>query len=140
MPHISKRRLNKKVATELADQFLVFLSTAQTKEDARTLAQELLSQTERVMLAKRLAIVCLLVRGYTFEQIGDSLQVTPQTVTRLWRGLAEGKYQRIAEYALRRPQKLHESFIDTFIRIIHIGLPPRNGRNRHVYSPRYTAH
>jgi uncharacterized protein YerC len=132
MPHVSKKRLKKKMATELADQFLTFLSNTRTKADARILARELLSQTERVMLAKRLSTIILLVRGYTFQQIGDSLGVTPQTVTRLWHSLNEEKYQKIVEYALARPSspKQKESFMDAFIRAIHMGMPPRNDPNR----------
>jgi len=131
MPHVSKKRIKKEVATELADQFLTFLSITQSKAEARILANELLSQTERVMLAKRLAIVVLLVRGYSFTQIGESLGVTPQTITRVWKSLKDGKYQKIARYARERTRHFkQEAFMDAFIRIIHIGMPPRVGRGR----------
>lgn len=131
MPHVSRKKIKKEIATELADQFLTFLSTAQSKAEARILANELLSQTERVMLAKRLAIVVLLVRGYSFQQIGESLGVTPQTVTRIWHGLKEGKYQKVARYAREHTRHFkQETFMDAFIRVIHIGMPPRVGRGR----------
>ena len=131
MPHISRKKIKKKVATELADQFLTFLSITQSKAEARILANELLSQTERVMLAKRLAIIVLLVRGYSFIQIGEALGVTPQTITRVWHGLKKGRYQKIARYARERTKHFkRETFMDAFIRIIHIGMPPRVGRGR----------
>ena len=129
MTHISRKKIKKDVASELADQFLTFLSLARTKQDARILAQELLSQTERVMLAKRLAVVVLLVRGYTFEQIEETLGVTRQTVVRLWRETKDGRYEKIIRYARKHTRHFkHESFLDAFIRVIHLGMPPRAGK------------
>ena len=129
MTHISRKKIKKDVASELADQFLTFLSLARTKQDARILAQELLSQTERVMLAKRLAVVVLLVRGYTFEQIEETLGVTRQTVVRLWRETKDGRYEKIIRYARKHTRHFkHESFLAAFIRVMHLGMPPRAGK------------
>jgi uncharacterized protein YerC len=129
MTHISRKKIKKDVADELADQFLTFLSLTRTKQDARTLARELLSQTERVMLAKRLAVVVLLVRGYTFVQIEETLGVSRQTVVRLWRETKEGRYEKIIRYARKHTSHFKkESFLDAFIRVIHIGMPPRAGK------------
>lgn len=131
MSHVSRKRLKKEFATELADQFLTFLSLAQTKKEARILANELLSQTERVMLAKRLAVVVLLVRGYSFTQIEEALGVTRQTVVRIWKDMKTGKYDKIVRYARDHTRHFkRESFMDELIRIIHFGMPPRAGKGR----------
>lgn len=129
MTHVSKKKIKKDVANELADQFLTFLALARTKQDARVLAHELLSQTERVMLAKRLAIVILLVRRYSFTQIEETLGVTRQTVVRLWRETKNGRYEKIMRYAQKHTRHFkHESMLDAFIRAIHLGMPPRAGK------------
>jgi Trp operon repressor len=131
MPHVSRKKIKKEIATELADQFLTFLSITQSKTEARILANELLSQTERVMLAKRLAIIVLLVRGYSFVQIGEALGVTPQTITRVWKGMKDGKYQKIARYAREHTRHFKkEAFMEALIRMIHFGMPPRAGKGR----------
>ena len=135
MPHVSKKKIKKEVATELAGHFLAFLSTARTTRDASVLAHELLSQTERVMLAKRLMIVVLLVRGYRFLSIESSLGVTPQTVVRVWRDLQRGRYRRIVTYA-RGKSPRGKAFLDEFIRAIHIGMPPRVGPGRWKWARR----
>ena len=130
MTHISRKKIKKEIADELSDQFLTFLSLTRTKQDARILARELLSQTERVMLAKRLAVVILLLRGYTFEQIEESLGVTRQTVVRLWRETKNGRYEKIMRYARKHTRHFkQESFLDTFIRTLHMGMPPRAGKH-----------
>ncbi len=130
MAHISRKRLKKDAAAELSDQFLSFLALARTKQDARVLAHELLSQTERVMLAKRLAVVVLLVRGYTFDEIETTLGVTRQTVARLWRDTKAGRYAKIMRYARKHTDhfKKKESPLDSFIRALHLGMPPRAGK------------
>jgi len=129
MTHVSKRRIKKDVAAELADQFLTFLSIARTKSAARTLAQELFSQTERVMLAKRLAVVVLLVRGYSFDQIEEALGITRQTTVRIWRAVKQGKFEHIRRYARQHTRHFkHESAVEALIRILHMGMPPRAGK------------
>ncbi|PIR83101.1 hypothetical protein COU19_02295 [Candidatus Kaiserbacteria bacterium CG10_big_fil_rev_8_21_14_0_10_56_12] len=131
MTHISSKRLKKGVATELADEFITFLTAAQTRRDARALANELLSQTERVMLVKRLAIVVLLVRGYSFTQIADTLGVTRQTIVRVWRSTKDGHYDKIAAYARKYTAHFkHQTAIYTFINALHIVAPPRLGKGR----------
>jgi uncharacterized protein YerC len=132
MPHVSKKSLKKNVAKELAGQFLELLASVENKKEASILANELLSQTERVMLAKRLMIIALLARGYSFSSIEESLGVTPQTVARIWRALKQGKFRKLVSY-VRRPHSQETSLVDDFIRLVHIGLPPRAGRNRWKY-------
>ena len=128
MTHISRKKIKKEIADELADQFLTFLSLARTKQDARVLARELFSQTERVMFAKRLAVIVLLTRGYSFTQIEESLGVTRQTITRLWKETKAGGYEKIVRYARKHTGHFKkESTMDAFIRIIHMGMP-RSGK------------
>lgn len=129
MTHVSKKKIKKEIASELADQFLTFLSIAHTKQGASIFAHELFSQTERVMFAKRLAVVILLVRGYSFTQIEESLGVTRQTVVRLSKEVRAGKYEKITRYARKHTRHFkEESAMDAFIRVLHIGMPPRAGK------------
>ena len=131
MTHVSQKKIKKDVAAELADQFLTFLAIARTKKDARVLVNELLSQTERVMLAKRLAVVVLLTRGYSFTQIEGALGVTRQTSVRLWKEVKRGKYEKVVRYARRNTKHFrNESTIEAFIRVVRIVAPPRSGHRR----------
>ena len=100
MVYISKKKIDPKVESVLSDQLLSFIAAAQTKHEAATLATELLTETERIMLAKRLAIVVMLERGYSFRgEIERSLKVTPQTVARLWRRRKLDEFKKICKYA-----------------------------------------
>lgn len=134
MPHVSRKRIKTRVAKEFADEFITFLTTAKNKQDARGIAQELLSQTERVMLAKRLATILLLVRGYSFTQIEISLGVTRQTVSRLQRAIRAGQFTRIVSYAQAHspsPGKSRSTpFLDALIRTVGLAMNTRYGMNR----------
>ena len=134
MTHISTRAVKKDVAVLLADQLLTFFSAARTKSEARIFAGELLSQTERVMLAKRLAIVVLLTRGYSYSQIQTILSINRQTVARVARGVENGEFPRIVRHAQERTGHFkRDSFwkaLDQAIEAIHLGMPPRAGWGR----------
>ncbi|TSC69678.1 MAG: hypothetical protein G01um101456_30 [Parcubacteria group bacterium Gr01-1014_56] len=45
------------------------------------------------MLAKRLAIICLLGEGVSFEEISKELKVSSSTVARLWSAMQKGKFK-----------------------------------------------
>ncbi|MES2134782.1 MAG: Trp family transcriptional regulator [Patescibacteria group bacterium] len=123
MPHISKKKLESDTAEILGDQLLTFLSVARSKADAHILAQELLTKTERVMIAKRLAIIVMLERGHSFSEAEKVLKVTPQTITRVWRARKEGKYSKIARYAREytRHFKKENAFVDFLDNAIRLG-------------------
>lgn len=99
MAYVSKKKMSDDVGRALADQFLAFFTAAHSKKDAAVLAGELFTETERTMLAKRLAVVVMLERGHTFGDIEQTLKVSPDTVTRLWRDRKEGRFAKIARYA-----------------------------------------
>lgn len=99
MVYVSKRKVDPGIESVLADQLLSFFASARTKRDAAALVGELFTESERIMFAKRLAVVVMLERGYTFEKIQHALKVTPQTVSRLWGERRQGRFQKICRYA-----------------------------------------
>ena len=131
MPHLSKQKIKKEVATVLNDQLLTFLSVARTKGEAQVLATELLTDTERLMLGKRLAIIVMLERDYSFTQIEELLAVTPQTIGRIYKELMAGKHAKLARYAREYTKHFRKNtFWDSFDRLLRAGMPPRAGKGR----------
>ena len=59
----------------------------------RKIARELLTGIERLMLAKRLAVICMLGEGVSFQEICSKLKVSPSTVNRLWSQVQKGKFK-----------------------------------------------
>ncbi|HVF69463.1 MAG TPA: Trp family transcriptional regulator [Xanthomonadales bacterium] len=83
MPHVSKHKLDKKVEDELSDTLDLILSKLSNKESVRHFLLSLLTPTERVMLAKRLAIIILLKEEVPQSHVAQTLHVTRITVSRL---------------------------------------------------------
>ncbi|MEK7560156.1 MAG: Trp family transcriptional regulator [Patescibacteria group bacterium] len=85
MPHVSRKKLNKNIYQKISDEFIQFVLELKSSKEAKNFLSDLLTKTERIMLAKRLAVICMLMRGYSFEAIQRTLEISPSTVDRLWK-------------------------------------------------------
>lgn len=82
MPHLSKKRLDKKTYTQVLDTLDLVLGKLK-KEEARTFLFSLMSGTERLMVAKRFVAILLLQQGLDDKTIAESLHMTRATVNKL---------------------------------------------------------
>ena len=85
MPHVSRKKLNKKIYQKIGEEFIQFVLELKSSKDAKSFLTNLLTKTERIMLAKRLAVIGMLIRGYSFEAIQQTLEVSPATVDKFWK-------------------------------------------------------
>lgn len=99
MPHLSAKKLKAETVTALEREFLELLSSPRQKTDARGVAEEFFTDTERLMFGKRLATISMLSDGYSFSEIRNAIGVTPQTVSRIFKMVTDGKYKRLAKVA-----------------------------------------
>jgi len=83
MPHISKRKLDKTKEKELIRSFDLVLVKISNEKEMQDFLGSLLTTTERIMLAKRLAIAILLKEGIPQDRISLVLNVTQATVSRM---------------------------------------------------------
>lgn len=90
MTQISKHLLPKDIEEEMFDVFWQSVASVKNKKEAEKFFSELLTKTERVMLAKRLAIAVLLIRRYKYDQIKSLLKVSSCTISRV-RGWLESE-------------------------------------------------
>lgn len=133
MVYVSKKKVDPKIESVLADQLLSFLAAAKTKREAATLANELLTDAERAMLAKRLAVIVMLERGRSFQEVEHALKVTPQTISRLWRQRREGAFIKICRYARANTahfKKRNDRFMETLEEWFTLSGPSKGIRRR----------
>ncbi|MCR4285685.1 MAG: Trp family transcriptional regulator [Candidatus Kaiserbacteria bacterium] len=133
MTHISKKRLTKKTQDGLFTQF-VDLTASVKKTEQSKIFEALLTETELIMITKRLAIVLLLLEGRSTYAIAKTLAVSDSTV-RLVRGAYRiGHYDSIIA-VLRKKSFDRDAFWDTLEKILQCGLPPRGkGRWKWLYE------
>ncbi|OGE06522.1 hypothetical protein A3I53_03090 [Candidatus Curtissbacteria bacterium RIFCSPLOWO2_02_FULL_40_13b] len=82
MSQVSKRVLTKQIENRLFQNFWELIADIKKPRDVQTFLEDFLSPTEKVMLAKRMAIVILLTKGYSHRSIASMLKVSTSTVTK----------------------------------------------------------
>jgi hypothetical protein len=94
---------------------------------------DLLGKEERIMLAKRLAIIVLLVEGTSLYRIARILKVSPSTAETIRRRLVRGRYSGILGI-LSKNKNAYASILDTLDAILQLGgLLPRYNSNLHKF-------
>ena len=82
MPHLSKRQLDDKTKHQILETLDLVLGKLK-KDEMRMFLFSLLSRTEKLMVAKRLAVIILLQQGVEDSAIAETLKITRSTVNKL---------------------------------------------------------
>lgn len=91
MAQASRKTIDKKLHNKITSQLYSLLCEQEEEAVAKKILDELLSEDEHLMLAKRAAIVALLCRGYSGYKIAKVLHVSPQTVMLIRKKAAKGE-------------------------------------------------
>ncbi|PJE67782.1 hypothetical protein COU95_00460 [Candidatus Shapirobacteria bacterium CG10_big_fil_rev_8_21_14_0_10_40_9] len=90
MPQVSRHPLAKDVYQEITQELGWILSSIGNEKEMTQFLGDLLTKTERMMLAKRLTIARLLIRGWKWSEICEFLKVSKATVNRMQHWLEGG--------------------------------------------------
>ena len=82
MPHISKKKLAGEIHRKIERDLFLYITKGTPRVDMQTVMRELLTQTEIMMLAKRLAVIFLISRGASLYEIQMTLAISPSTAAR----------------------------------------------------------
>jgi len=111
-----KDRVQKRIKDSLSNAFLKS-GTAH----GRAMIETLLTSTEQIMLAKRLAVIVMLERGYTYYRIMKTLKVSTSTIKRLHRNLESGQYRFIRHKLSKKSSNL--GFLELLEVFLAAGMP-----------------
>lgn len=127
MPHVSRRKLEKKTFNRLFEKFLLIFENAHRKNSFNSVLNELLTNTEKIMLTKRLIVVLLLSKEIPQHRIVNMLHMSPSTIAKMSVSLENGKYD-----AIIRTSKKGREFLDLIEFLLSGGgiMPPIAGRGR----------
>lgn len=84
---LSNKNLTKTLETEIRQIFLRIIADIRTPEEADILISDLLTETEQLAVAKRLAIAIFLTEGKNYEEIKQNLKVSSATVAKVQESL-----------------------------------------------------
>ena len=128
MPHVSKKKLKRKVFIKIGTQLADIINKANSSKEINWFLNELLTSTERIMLSKRLALMFMLKKGYPFRAIQKVLKVTPQTVLRFWHKTKKPSYRAFVKKISE--DKTGKNFWEELEDILLLGMPSRSGVGR----------
>lgn len=102
MVNVSKRVLPKSVTEELYAQLADVFFASDTRKDSVQILTEVLTNTERILLAKRVGIIAMLTYGYSSYKIMHTLNVSTFTIASVQQRLDRGAYRYVTDILRRR--------------------------------------
>src|SRR3989344_8743706 len=98
MVYLSKKPIDPKIFQKILDNLILHLARQQKPKQMSDFLENLLTKTERTVLAKRMAVIFLLRLGYSSHYIYKHLNISPSTVARYSHGLESGRFEAIQSY------------------------------------------
>ncbi len=113
MPRTQPKNLNGKERMKLLDELWTMIALLETRQEVKNFFKDLLSETEAIMLARRIHIAKLLLQGWTYEDISAELKTSYVTIGSVHRWLQGGfgGYTKLLprlEKEIKRREKLRE--------------------------------
>lgn len=124
MTQISRIPLQKEVEKRVYEVLMESIATATTHKTVDHLLDDLFSPTEKLMIAKRLAIALLLLKGYEQRVISHWLKVSLTTVSKVSLAIQRGNngYKTVIGALLRKEEL--EKFIQKIDDTLADLMPP----------------
>lgn len=136
MAQVSRYPIHKDVEKRIFEVFKDTIAHLKSSDDIDSFLEDFLSPVEKIMLAKRLSIAVLLVKGYRYPSIATILRVTPSTIASVSINLkyAGTGYKKAVEKILR------DEKIDAFWEKIEdflANIPPSKGSDWKYHKREY---
>lgn len=128
MPHISRKKLKKEEVDKIFKKLALVFDSAGKNKKSKILLEEFLTPTEKVMLAKRLAIIFMLNEKISIHYISDTLFVSPSTVQRISLKHEFGEYSYLSKITSGKNNK-HDIW-KTIKPLVMTVLTPKGARGR----------
>src|SRR3989344_8188699 len=134
MTQVSKYPISKKVADRIFEVFLKTIVEIKNNKEADEFISDLLTPTEKIMLAKRLAIAFLLEKGYDYRTIQKIIRVSAPTITSVNTARKYGSegYRNLIERIVKE-EKLVKFLDDVIIKVLSIPAGKGKGSGAWTY-------
>lgn len=121
MSQVSKYPISKEIADRIFEIFIKALVKISQEKEADEFISDLLTPTEKVMLAKRLAIAFLLEKGYDYRTIQRIIRVSSPTITSVNTALRYGSrgYKKLVSEIIKE-EKVAQYFSQAVSKFLSI--------------------
>lgn len=127
MTQVSKHKLNKQVYEKIFSLFPQFLGRLSRKGHQQLIFDALFSRTEQTMVAKRIAIAFMLVKGCGYAEISSKLKVSYGTVAKIAEILKNSSPEFVKELNLIAKDDAFSDFLNTIGYKLSVAMPPKGG-------------
>lgn len=119
MSQISRRNIDQKKSTRINELLFDLLLTMSDKQEVDRVLDEILTPTEKIMIAKRVTCFYLLIKKVPTHEIGDTLKLSTSTITYFKHFLERSLI--LKEYLTNKlnNEKLKHLFEDIFVEIFY---------------------
>lgn len=90
MSRVNPRTLDSGSRMKYLDLLWTSIAQLETRQEVKQFFKDLLSESEAIMLARRIEVARRLVEGQSYGQISNELKIGTDTVSRVQRWLASG--------------------------------------------------
>ncbi|HVF69295.1 MAG TPA: Trp family transcriptional regulator [Xanthomonadales bacterium] len=134
MPQVSKYPVSSDIAERIFDIFIKSFINLRDKNETDDFISDLFSPTEKIMLAKRIAIAFLLLKDFQYREISKILRVSVTTVASVNLSLKHGKgsYKKILDKIMKE-EKLEALFMESAEKLISIPAGATKGAGVYRY-------
>ena len=94
---LSKRKINRNLESQLRKMFLGVLAEIKSPREIETILEDLLTETERTVILKRLGIAVYLDKGRSYEDIKNNLKVSSATIASVAETLGNPGFQEVVK-------------------------------------------
>jgi uncharacterized protein YerC len=129
MAFVSSKKLSRDVLSRIRYQLVELLLQQKTRKEVAQLVDELLTDTERLLLAKRVVLIIMLHNKCSYYEIHETLGVSTDTAARWHQALRAGELASIEKTLKRKGAR--DQLCDTIEVILRSGMPPIAARNRY---------
>ncbi len=135
MARVSKEKLKKKVLEQINSRLIDTISKLETNSSTKNFINDLLGEEEKIVLAKRLAIIFMLQENISWYRITKLLKVSSTTVKRIALSIDSGKYENILKIVKQKKNRV--TFWDNLDKVLKCGMPPIVGKGRWNFLNKY---
>lgn len=128
MPKLSSKRIDKELENEILNQFFLSIAKINTVDGASQFFSDILTETEKKMISKRLAAAILLIREKSATDIKNSLNLTYSTIGTIAAWVKNAKKETRKILLQFSKEKDWEAILDKIEKILD-KLPPRYATN-----------
>ena len=133
MTNVSKKPIKKEILQKTSNRLNEIFSKLGNNTNTKLFLEDFLTNSERIMLSKRLTLIFMLSENVPFSVITRTLNVSPATVGKTARILDRGGYKNaLAIFKKTKSSKLFWKQIETLFRTEM----PKYGRGRWNFLPK----